>query len=86
MSLQRVPLVLVHRPLQLLLLDRPHAGAATHLGGRTGPDRIGASELEVFPVFPDVREQRLLHLRHEEGVLARAAVTGKGKIGADRQK
>ena len=42
--------------------------------------------LEVVLVVPDVREQRLLHLRHEEGVLARAAVTGKEKIGADRQK
>ena len=30
-SLQLVALVLVHGPLQPLLLDRPHAGATTHL-------------------------------------------------------
>ena len=37
-------------------------------------------DLEVVPVVPDVREERLLHLGHEETVLARAAVTEKGKI------
>ena len=31
-------------------------------------------ELEAVPVFLDVREERLLHLGHEEGVLAGAAV------------
>ena len=70
-SLQRVPLVLVHRPLQPLLLDCPDAGTATHLEGRIGFDR---SELEVVPVCLDVREQRLLHLGHEERVLTGAAV------------
>ena len=38
--------------------------------------------LEVLLVVPDVREQRLLHLGHEERVLARAAVTER-KIKAD---
>ena len=37
------------------------------------------SELEVVTVVPDVGEERLLHLGHEETVLARAAVAGKGK-------
>ena len=36
------------------------------------------SELEVLLVVPDVREERLLHLGHEETVLARATVTGMG--------
>ena len=37
----------------------------------------------MVPVVPDVREERLLHLGHEETVLARAAVTEKEKIGED---